>query len=513
MEKTGGIVVPNFCGFDENALSREERMNAKHVELLRKLEQFQLDSPEASLPFSARLARENNWTPAYAQRVIAEYKRFAFLAVAAGHPVSPSEDVDQVWHLHLTYSENYWKVFCPEILGQPFHHHPTRGGEAESAKFDDWYARTLESYKAFFNEAPPVDIWPSPEERKKEKHLFTRVDSVRNWVIPKPQIRFNRAYAIWFGLTIITVCCSGAMLAQGVNVLDWRGPDFLAFYILFFPVCLALALGVRWMSRIPLAANQHGLPELDGYALAYLNGGEMLTVNTAIANLVNQNSIRVDKNKGRLTSVSPQEKLRHPLERVIYEAADWKDGRPVAHIRSLAAPATTAIAEDLKQRGLVLTDAARRMAVLIPLLVAAAGIAVGVIKIAVGLSRDKPVSYLVALCIIFSIISLLTLLRRPLRSRYGDKVLRELQENHAGPRQFGKQTAGVSMADFATMMGLFGFGALAGTELETLRRSLQPPSNSSGGWSSCGSSCGGGGGSCGGGGGCGGGGCGGCGGS
>src|SRR5437868_4896557 len=111
---------------------REERMNAKHVELLRRLEQFQLDSPEASFPFSARLARENNWSPAHTQRVIAEYRRFAFLAVAAGHPVSPSEDVDQAWHLHLTYSENYWKIFCPKILEQAFHHQPTRGGQSES---------------------------------------------------------------------------------------------------------------------------------------------------------------------------------------------------------------------------------------------------------------------------------------------------------------------------------------------------------------------------------------------
>ena len=82
-------------------------MNAKHVELWRRLEQFQLDSAGAALPFSARLARENNWTAGYTRRVIEEYKRFGFLAVAAGHPVSPSEDVDQAWHLHLTYSENY----------------------------------------------------------------------------------------------------------------------------------------------------------------------------------------------------------------------------------------------------------------------------------------------------------------------------------------------------------------------------------------------------------------------
>ena len=77
-------------------------MNTQHNELLQRLEQFQIDSPEASLPFSARLARENNWTPSFTRRVIVEYKRFAFLAVAAGHPVSPSEAVDEAWHLHLT---------------------------------------------------------------------------------------------------------------------------------------------------------------------------------------------------------------------------------------------------------------------------------------------------------------------------------------------------------------------------------------------------------------------------
>src|SRR5262245_17865777 len=127
-------------------------MNTKHVELWQRIEQFQLDSPEASLPFSARLARENNWARDYALRVIAEYKRFAFLAVTACHPVSPSEDVDQAWHLHLTYSANYWKAFCPGILGKPFHHEPTQGGRDEGEKFDDWYAHTLASYKRFFGE-------------------------------------------------------------------------------------------------------------------------------------------------------------------------------------------------------------------------------------------------------------------------------------------------------------------------------------------------------------------------
>ena len=118
-------------------------MNTNHAELLQRLKQFDLDSPESTFPFSSRLAKENLWSPAYARRVIEEYKRFTFLAVAAGHPVSPSEDVDQAWHLHLTYSQNYWGVFCPEVLRQPFHHQPTKGGAEEHAKFQDWYARTL----------------------------------------------------------------------------------------------------------------------------------------------------------------------------------------------------------------------------------------------------------------------------------------------------------------------------------------------------------------------------------
>ena len=195
-------------------------MNANHVELWRRLEQFQLDSPEAALPFSARLARENNWSLTHTQRVIQEYKRFAFLAVAAGHPVSPSEDVDQVWHLHLTYSENYWRVFCPEILGKPFHHHPTKGGRDERAKFGDWYRQTLESYRMFFGEAPPADIWPAPEVRVREKHDFIRVDRSRAWVIPKPRTWFAPGFARTLLLIILPLLCSGAMFASGWTYND-----------------------------------------------------------------------------------------------------------------------------------------------------------------------------------------------------------------------------------------------------------------------------------------------------
>lgn len=89
-----------------------------------------------------RLARDNGWTTHYADRVLDEYRRFAYLAVTAGHPVTPSEDVDQAWHLHLLYTRDYWEHYCPEVLGQTLHHGPTRGGTDEDLKFVDWYGRT-----------------------------------------------------------------------------------------------------------------------------------------------------------------------------------------------------------------------------------------------------------------------------------------------------------------------------------------------------------------------------------
>ena len=92
-------------------------MKTEHIELLDRLEACVLDDSDAAFPFSRRLARDNGWTPTYTQRVIREYKRFAFLAVAAGHLVTPSDPVDQAWHLHLIYTKSYWKHFYGEVLG------------------------------------------------------------------------------------------------------------------------------------------------------------------------------------------------------------------------------------------------------------------------------------------------------------------------------------------------------------------------------------------------------------
>ena len=153
--------------------------------------QFELDNPDSDFNFTDRLVRENGWSVQYALRTILEYKRFIYLICVADHPLTPSDQVDQVWHLHLLYTQSYWEDFCKETLGRQIHHGPTKGGESEKAKFHNWYEETKKLYLKEFEEEPPPDIWPSSTRRFGEIN-FQRVSLHRKWIIPKP--RFFRKW-------------------------------------------------------------------------------------------------------------------------------------------------------------------------------------------------------------------------------------------------------------------------------------------------------------------------------
>lgn len=130
-----------------------------------RLASYTIGPDDAALPFAVRLARENGWNAVFTARVIGEYKRFCFLAMTAGHEVTPSDQVDQAWHLHLTYSRDYWQRFCPQVLGRDLHHGPTAGGRVEADRFHEQYARTLHAYERTFGVPAPADIWPDATRR------------------------------------------------------------------------------------------------------------------------------------------------------------------------------------------------------------------------------------------------------------------------------------------------------------------------------------------------------------
>ena len=184
--------------------------------LYKRIEGFDIDEGPANLTFSKRLARENGWTLSFAESVVTEYKRFVYLAMVAGHPVTPSDEVDQAWHLHMLYTGSYFNRFCGNVLGRTLAHGPTRGGKDEGEKFLDWYEKTKESYRTEFGTEPPSDVWPSSEVRFGSARYFQRVNTRENLIISKRAIR--RALGLVAIGTVASAFIAGC--AVGVPLLS-----------------------------------------------------------------------------------------------------------------------------------------------------------------------------------------------------------------------------------------------------------------------------------------------------
>lgn len=187
-------------------------MSGFDADLWRRIEAHPIGLPGASLTFADRLARENRWSPEHATRVILEYKLFCYLArtAAAGEQATPSDAVDQAWHLHLTYSRDYWEVFCSEVLRASLHHGSTAGGQVERARYYDQYAATLKVYEDAFGEPPPEEIWPGARRRFEIDPLGVRVNVRDGIFVSKPVV---------FVLAATTVFCAGALgwLLRGIT--------------------------------------------------------------------------------------------------------------------------------------------------------------------------------------------------------------------------------------------------------------------------------------------------------
>ncbi|WP_316799015.1 hypothetical protein [Pedobacter frigidisoli] len=159
-------------------------MKQEHQLLWDKIKAFEIDEPHTEFRFEQRLARENGWTAQYARRVIEEYKKFIFMCCISPNGVTPSDEVDQAWHLHLTYTKSYWVNLCRHTLKKEIHHHPTKGGANEKEKFNDFYTGTLSIYALNFGVDAPADIWPAQEKRFAIRK-FERVNRNDYWVFPK----------------------------------------------------------------------------------------------------------------------------------------------------------------------------------------------------------------------------------------------------------------------------------------------------------------------------------------
>ncbi len=480
--------------------------------LWQKLTELELDAVDASLTFTRRLARENDWSINYTSRVIDEYRRFVYLTQRCDHQVTPSDEVDQAWHLHLTYTQSYWNDLCHSALNRPLHHGPTKGGKSEGIRFEDQYARTLASYEEIFGHAPPEEIWPPSEIRFGEAASFVRVNKQHVWVLPKP-------WRVGRGRPLVVASCFALIsppLAAGatMNPFDFDGPTFLTFYIVLSVFAVLGALICRSALRTPDDPNINIDSLANNESIAALQGKWQSVLHVALAKLLREKAIEFDKRKKFLGKVvlpfsgdyylianrEPNENDTD-LEQEILKATAG-DGMQVEKIGKSLKLDAERIIEISESNGLLETKSSYLSAQLAAAFLLGSTLLIGVIKLIVGISRDKPVGYLFLCLIVLVVISVLVI-RRPKRTKAGNRIFNDLLYQHYSLKSKAKnKPKNLGPEEIALAVGLFGISTCDAPELSRLKTEVQSTSANSGG---CGSS------GCGDGGGCGGG-CGGCGG-
>jgi len=295
-----------------------------------------------------------------------------------------------------------------------------------------------------------------------------------------------------------------------MNPFELPGPQFLAFYAM-------LGAGVLFAVYLLKQRAEGGepirLPSTDPYLIAYLRGGATEAVRLGVTVLVDRQLLDFEDG----VRVVRRERVRpthgsNDLERAILEECE-----------TATLPGSLATSQRLQEiarrsnespllRMRLLADSETRMR-----RVQEAGLAivllcvVAAVKVAIGVARNRPVSFLVLFAIGFSALTLVTILGR--RTVLGERVLGDLTMLFDALRERADELRpNIATGELALLMAVFGASAVPIGAFPFVRAFRPATTNtsscgSSGCGSSSGSSCGGGGSSCGGGG------CGGCGGS
>lgn len=299
-----------------------------------------------------------------------------------------------------------------------------------------------------------------------------------------------------------------------MNVFNLTGPEFLVFYLALLAgggiACLLLRQALRFSLGRRADPSDSELMALRPEEVAYLSGGAELAVQAALVSLAQRKLVEPDSRTQTLTLKGSPPNDAPSLERAL-GFAFGKGPRTVRSLTADARPYLALIRKRLIDLGLIVPDETAWLPILVPALVGVGVILVGVIKILIGLSRNRPVGFLVML-VALAIYAFVQMWRNPAeRTVQGDRLLAKLRDRSHGLESSVKlQPDRLAPTDLALAVGIFGPAVISSGPLRTLGMSLsrRPVVQTSGSWdsgstfSSCGSSCGGG---------CGGGGCGGCG--
>jgi uncharacterized protein (TIGR04222 family) len=335
-------------------------------------------------------------------------------------------------------------------------------------KFQDWYRKTLTSYRRVFGEHPPSDIWPSVTARYGRVERFVRLDRSRVLVLPRPpsvnsgvrrtvrlvrRLSAHRAAHVVVGAMLLTLGCTAI-----------AGPRLLSSFVAFAALVLCVARPVaRLLTTRPAAEAE--LPVLDYYALARLAGGARRVVDLALTKLAARGVVACAR--GRVSLRDARYKGEHPMEQALLRPLRRSDGRAfsVSELRESASEADAQLAEQLTRAGLLATATARMLPVIIALVVPT----VGIVRVLSGLMYGRPVGYIAAvtgLTLLFA-----CMLRGAAQTARGDAVLAEHARSTPPIDLEGESLSPATLSSIA----LRGIAALDATPLAPLADDLIAP--------------------------------------
>lgn len=293
-------------------------------------------------------------------------------------------------------------------------------------------------------------------------------------------------------------------LVPTVSVFDWKGPDFLMFYAVGFVIALAWSLVRRSQMNDKFKLEGVSEPLLDDpYEIAFLAGGVPRCSQLAVVKLIKVGAVEWEKaglfKVSRLVAKGTARADFSDVERCLFTSVlgYGKKGMPLSEVSRLVATRLSGIEAKLAKRGLRPTASEKAGTGIVISLPLFALMAVGIVKVVVGISRDKPVVFLIIFLVVTLFVALIVAGNSKKLTAQGERLLAEMRD--------GYQLDGVQSSVFIGI-ALMGVAAAGDASLLGLDRALAKEISEMGGVSigsgngcssGCSSGCGGGCGGCG----------------
>jgi hypothetical protein len=369
---------------------------------------FDLDEPTAPYTFTMRLALEKKWTVTFTDNAILEYKKFMYLLAVSGESLSPSPIVDEVWHLHLTYSRSY-DAFCA-ILGKDVKHVPSNHSPTDLLKLKRSVEKTKALYHLHFGPMPVV-YWQLDNEMDANGFIFGK----------RP----------WWKSTFVTLL--GAVLVgfplyflMKPIFIQWKSATFLPFYLVFFTLTFFILNFYNRKSyrRIwqQLEPENHLLNLHPFEWMALRKGFTANAINALINEAVKKNQLNINQNQQfeynpNFTKISNEDGL---IESMFFNHESRSFDYLFSNLKIQPYFKRFEVGTIELTRKFIQTKIFQRV-YLVNIVVLTTVFLFGFLRLVTGAFRDKPIIFISLILVAFLIIAIFYLLSLP-RSFFSEKV-------------------------------------------------------------------------------------------